>query len=253
MDSGVEELKKVRELLKIYRQSVLNAAFNGKLTEEWRNQQNEDWKYELVADSNKSENSKFQLPEDWNQTNIGSICNISMGQSPPGDTYNKENKGLPLINGPVEFGPNPFSKTVLSKWTTKPTKICEEGDLLLCVRGSTTGRQNIAGFKACLGRGDCSIRATKCYQLFVNHYFNFSRSKIFELGTGSTFPNISREQIYNYPISLPSLNEQKKIVQEIEFRLSIADEVEKTINESLQKAESLKQSILKKAFEGKLV
>ncbi|HEY5125601.1 MAG TPA: hypothetical protein VIK14_17880 [Ignavibacteria bacterium] len=52
---------------------------------------------------------------------------------------------------------------------------------------------------------------------------------------------------------VPNIVEQQQIVQEIESRLSIADEVEKTTNQSLQKSESLKQSILKKAFEGKLI
>ena len=62
-----------------------------------------------------------------------------MGQSPP-SSYNKDKKGIPLINGPVEFEQDPFSKTVINQYTTKPTKMCEPGDLILCVRGSTTGR-----------------------------------------------------------------------------------------------------------------
>ena len=61
-----------------------------------------------------------------------------MGQSPPGPSYNDKAIGTPLVNGPVEFGPTAFSYTKLSKWTTLPTKICEQGDLLICVRGSTT-------------------------------------------------------------------------------------------------------------------
>jgi hypothetical protein len=49
------------------------------------------------------------------------------------------------------------------------------------------------------------------------------------------------------------LEEQTKIVQEIESRLSVADKMEESINQSLQQAEALRQSILKKAFEGRLV
>ncbi len=78
-----------------------------------------------------------------------------MGQSPPGDTYNENNEGVPLINGPVEFGPDPFSETIIGKFTTAPSKMCKKGDLLICVRGATTGRTNIAGFDACIGRGVC--------------------------------------------------------------------------------------------------
>jgi type I restriction enzyme S subunit len=77
---------------------------------------------------------------------------------PPGETYNKFGEGIPMINGPVEFSEGPFGKTVVNQYTTAPTNLCEEGDLLLCVRGSTTGRTNIAGFKACIGRGVAAIR-----------------------------------------------------------------------------------------------
>jgi len=54
-------------------------------------------------------------------------------------------------------------------------------------------------------------------------------------------------------ISIPEILEQQKIVEEIETRLSVADKIEKEIDSNLQKTEQLRQSILKKAFEGKLV
>ena len=54
-------------------------------------------------------------------------------------------------------------------------------------------------------------------------------------------------------IPIPSLSEQQRIVEEIEKRFAVADELEKAVNDGLEKAEKLKQSILKKAFEGKLV
>ena len=59
--------------------------------------------------------------------------------------------------------------------------------------------------------------------------------------------------IQNIAIPLCSLEEQTQIVQEIESRLSVADKIEESIAQSLKQAEALRQSILKKAFEGKLV
>ena len=59
--------------------------------------------------------------------------------------------------------------------------------------------------------------------------------------------------MYQVPVPLPPLPEQHKIVEEIERRLSVADEIEKTVDHSLKQAERLRQSILKRAFEGKLV
>jgi type I restriction enzyme S subunit len=64
--------------------------------------------------------------------------------------------------------------------------------------------------------------------------------------------NINSNELKSLIIPFCSCAEQKQIVQEIESRLSVADKLEETINNSLQQAEALRQSILKKAFEGKL-
>lgn len=197
--------------------------------------------------------SLSNLPRNIIWTNIGYIAKIEMGQSPPGDTYNSEGIGTPLINGPAEFGKGPFSKTQKVKWTTKATKLCDEGDLLICVRGSTTGRQNIAGFEACIGRGVCSVKSLGVLQKYLNHFFNYSNNKIFEMGTGTTFPSISKDQLINFKIPLYSLDEQLLIVEMIETQFSIIDDLTQIINSNLQKANALRHSILKKAFEGRLV
>ena len=65
--------------------------------------------------------------------------------------------------------------------------------------------------------------------------------------------SINQIDVSNVLVTFCSLEEQHQIVQEIESRLSVCDKLENTITESLQQAEALRQSILKKAFEGKLV
>ena len=69
--------------------------------------------------------------------------------------------------------------------------------------------------------------------------------------TASTLLEIAN--MNKIPIPVPPIEEQNRIVQEIESRLSVADKMEQSIQESLQKAEALRQSILKKAFCGELV
>ena len=65
--------------------------------------------------------------------------------------------------------------------------------------------------------------------------------------------NLSLTDVSEFAVPLPPLSEQQAIVSEVESRLSVADEVEKTITAELKRAEQLRQSILKKAFSGKLV
>jgi type I restriction enzyme S subunit len=79
--------------------------------------------------------------------------------------------------------------------------------------------------------------------------------KIFYSGAakGTTMDVLNLGIIKTIPFPLPPLEEQNHIVQEIESRISVCEKVEETMTTSLAQAETLRQSILKKAFEGKLV
>ncbi|NRA50516.1 MAG: restriction endonuclease subunit S, partial [Phaeodactylibacter sp.] len=70
---------------------------------------------------------------------------------------------------------------------------------------------------------------------------------------GVTRQALTKSAQENLELPLPLIEEQHQIVQEIESRLSVCDKVEQSITESLEKAKALRQSILKKAFEGKLL
>ena len=52
-----------------------------------------------------------ELPNAWVYSKVENVAEIIMGQSPPGESYNQEGVGIPLINGPVEFGSTSFSRT----------------------------------------------------------------------------------------------------------------------------------------------
>ncbi|MBI5049456.1 MAG: restriction endonuclease subunit S [Nitrospirae bacterium] len=65
--------------------------------------------------------------------------------------------------------------------------------------------------------------------------------------------NINLEILSDVAVPLPPVYEQKQIIEEIERRLSVAEEIEETININLNRAERLRQAILKKAFSGRLV
>ena len=152
------------------------------------------------------------LAENWEVIRLEEATEIIMGQSPKGDTYNTDGEGEPLINGPAEFGseyPTPV------QWTSKPTRLCKDGDILFCVRGNTTGRMNIADQRYCVGRGIAAIRERipKSDTLFIRYLLEYERSSLYRIATagGSTFPNISTAHLKNYTIPLPPLPEQRAI------------------------------------------
>jgi type I restriction enzyme S subunit len=91
---------------------------------------------------------------------------------------------------------------------------------------------------------------------YLNYFLNCHTAKVYGNSVktdGVNQSNINGEKLKNYPFPLCSLPEQHAIVQEIETRLSVCDKMAQDIDEALEKAEALRQSILKKAFEGKLL
>lgn len=167
----------------------------------------------------------FDIPKTWHWVRLGTITQILMGQSPPGESYNKTGEGIPLINGPVEFTEGPFGKTFINQYTTAPTNLCEEGDLLLCVRGSTTGRTNVAGFRACIGRGVAAIRPFFADQ-YVRLFIWRQRASIIAMGRGIAFPSVSRQQIEELPVPLPPLGEQHRIAAKVDELMALCDRLE---------------------------
>jgi restriction endonuclease S subunit len=201
-----------------------------------------DWffeKFSLIADAPGAVERMRGLVLDWalsgkfsqksevpfKYVRLDSVADIRMGNSPPGHSYNETGQGVPLINGPVEFSSGPLGLTVRTKFTTSPTKLCKRGDLLICVRGSTTGRTNIAAFDACIGRGVAAITAHD-NQIYINLFVWSQRAKIFALGTGSTFPSISYDDLASLELTLPPLAEQKRIAAKVEELMGICDALE---------------------------
>lgn len=140
-----------------------------------------------------------RVPQGWTVRQLGEVAGITMGLSPKGNTYNEVGLGMPLVNGPVEFGEN-FTQRV--KWTTSPTKLCHKGDLVVCVRGATTGRHVKSDGDYCLGRGVCAI--SSAYQSFVDQTFVRELPALLAQTGGSTFPSWTGPQLKSHPILLPT-------------------------------------------------
>ncbi|MGG2014034.1 restriction endonuclease subunit S [Bacillus sp. S10(2024)] len=258
IEEAKQLIEEAKETFELRRAAILDMAFRGELTRKWRVQNGCSNVEELVSQIQKNLKKKEipisfteGFPNKWCSVKLGDISKITMGQSPKGDTYNDVGNGTPLINGPVEFGPKAFSKTKMIKWTTSPTKMCEEGDLLICVRGSTTGRMNIAGFKACIGRGVAAI-SSPLVQEFLNFKINSIQSSIYNLGTGSTFPNVSSDKLNNIEIALPPKEEIEEIIRLLKKMLNCMEKEKKQLENIDNEIEAMKQAILSKAFRGEL-
>ena len=139
------------------------------------------------------------------------------------------------------------------KWCTAPKKIAEKGDVFISIR-APVGPTNLCHEKSAVGRGLAAIRGLNGIQpFFILYLLRRFENEIASRGTGTTFKAITGKQLKTFQIPLPSLAEQEQIISELERHLSVADEIEATLDAELKRAERLRQSILKHAFSGKLV
>lgn len=215
LDASVKSLKVVKQKLEIYRKAVLKKAF-----------------------------------ENGEETAIGKAFEIIMGQSPPSEFYNKIGEGLPFFQGKKEFTKRYAD---IENWTKKYNKIADKGDLLVSIR-APIGPCNIAPEKCAIGRGIASIKAkNETESLLLFNLITYYGKELDSKGTGTTFKAISKSALNSFIVKLPKENEWESIVQEIESKFSVIDKIEQVVNESLEKSEKLRKSILKSAFEGKLI
>jgi type I restriction enzyme, S subunit len=151
------------------------------------------------------------MKSDWELRHLGDIAEIVMGQSPPGDSYNTDGIGLPLLNGPTEFGSR---YPVPTQFTTAPTKVSRPGDVIFCVRGSTTGRMNTADQQYCLGRGVAAIRgATNEDTRLIHALLQSELPRLLAVVSGSTFPNLSRADLHGFEVLWPDLDHRRRIAR----------------------------------------
>ncbi len=186
------------------------------------------------------------IPEDWEIKTFEDIAEITMGQSPIGTSYNQNGKGIALINGPTEFT---VKHPMKIQWTSQPTKFCKEGDILICVRGSSTGRMNISNDVYCIGRGVAAIRAKPQHDNSFIEFQTYNAVKIIlSLTSGSTFPNIDGKSLKSIKIPLPPTKAEQTAIA---TALSDADALISSLEKLIAKKRNIKKGAMQQLLTGK--
>ena len=283
LDNGIVCLKKAQEQLKVYRQAVLKQAFEGELTKAWREQQTSlPSAHELLetikaerAQAAKLSGKKLKPVIPLTQTELDDLSELPNGwgwkkvdevSSHVVDCLHSTAKfvanGYYCIDTTcIEDGKINFEKVRFVDQNTYNDRISRlkpiAGDLLFAREG-TVGTTVIVPDKIdlCLGQRMMMFRPSRTFHSAYLMYFFQSilfKKQYLPLISGTTSRHLNIRDILQLKVPYCSPQEQSQIVQEIETRLSVCDNMEATIKESLEKAEALRQSILKKAFEGKLL
>jgi len=246
LDKGIESLKTAQKELVIYRQSVLKWAFEGKLTNK------------NVVDG--------ELPKGWKVKLISDVAKINPVLP---------DKGSIDRNLEIQFLPMKLVEEIVNKiHLTETRKFIDvlkgsytpfiDGDIIFakvtpCMENGKIAIVN--NLKNRIGFGSSEFHVLRCSEEILNRYLHrfivqdVFRNQAQRAMTGAVgLRRVPKQFIENYSIPIPpTIVEQNKIIEEIESRLSVCDKIEEIISTSLLQAEALRQSILKKAFEGKLV
>lgn len=232
LDAGIADLKKAEDQLKIYRQAVLKKAFEGELTKSKLDE------LSIAIGGFAFKSTEFK--------EIGKYQVIRIGNIRPDN---------------IRLDSSPVFVDSISEKTEK--YLLQVDDCVISLTGTRNKRDY--GYTALvktdnllLNQRLAALRFNK--QKIIPKYFlyysftDYFKNDFFSAETGNTGQgNVGMNAIKSTEIPVPSLEEQAQIVKEIESRLSVCDAVEQQIKDSLSQAEALRQSILKKAFEGKLL
>jgi len=245
LDNGIENLSTAQRQLKTYRQSVLKWAFEGRLTNK------------NIKDGD--------LPDAWKWVKLGELTDlITKGASPKWQGFNYTDDATQLLFVTSENVRDNFIDVSEPKFlpmafnNIQKRSILKFGDVLFNLVGASIGRAAVYNLDtvANINQAVAVIRLKEdLNNKYLAYFLNSVTAKRSYMANVVDVARANLSLTETAVIKIPhcSLKEQQAIVEAIESRLSVADKLEETISQSLQQAEALRQSILKRAFEGKLI
>jgi len=312
LDKGVEQLQTIKQQLKQYRQAILKAAFEGRLTAAWRaeqqaagalrhaeelvkristeraeryerklrnwNQAMDEWE---TAGGNASGRARPRrpvrsvacsptteldglpaLPDGWQWVRLDQLGLIGTGSTPrrAEERYWKDGSIPWVASSAVN---EPFCDTATEYITVQALqdaglKVYPAGTLLLAMygEGKTRGKVTELRIPATVNQALAAIvleGSASGYSRFVKYYLWQAYSQTRSRSSGGVQPNLNLEIVSGLAVPCAPESEQEKVIQEIESRLSVIDDIDGAVDAAVVRAETLRAAILKKAFEGNLL
>jgi len=179
---------------------------------------------------------------EWISKRLADVATITMGQSPPGSTYNEVGDGVPFFQGVKDFT-NRYP--VPRVYCTAPTRFAEPGDILFSVR-APIGEINRVSERCCISRGLAAIRGKDKHDTdFLEYVLRSIRNEWHVLESqGAVFGNAKKSDLENLEIPWPEQSERRAIAR-ILGSLDDKIELNRRMNETL---EAMAQALFKSWF-----
>jgi type I restriction enzyme S subunit len=201
-----------------------------------------------------------ELPDGWCWQSFGQAFNVYVGATPSRKRLDFWEGTIPWVSsGEVAFCRiyNTEEKITQLGLENSSTEIHPPGTVLLGMigEGKTRGQVAILDIPACHNQNSAAIRVSETGMPpeYIYYFLESEYERTRKLGSGNNQPALNKNRVQLMVFPCPPLEEQYKIAEELQLKFSITDQLEKTIDANLKRAEKLRQSILKQAFQGKLV
>jgi len=262
LDAGTAALKRVQAGLKRYKASVLKAAVEGRLVPQDPSDEPAEEMLRRLGKKPLEGEDLPTLPQGWCWTKVGDVGKVKGGKRlPAGHNYSVTPTMHPYIRV-VDFNElsiltddikylEPETHQIIKKY------IIKKEDVFISIAGSIGKVGVIPNNLDGANLTENAARITDLHAL-QNRYLAFflssplGRKQISESTISTNQPKLALFRIEKIHIPLPPLNEQKRIKEDIELRFSLVNEIESVVSTTLARATSLRQAVLKQAFEGKL-
>lgn len=183
--------------------------------------------------------------KNWDEGTLGDIMNITMGQSPPGKSYNNNGDGVVFYQGRADFGlryPN------IRLFTTDPKRFAKVGDVLLTVR-APVGDVNQASERCCIGRGLAAISSRTGAVSFCYYYCHQLKADFLEYNSeGTVFGSINSKQLKALKLKIPPIG----LVEKFENEVAVIDKTIMLNSYQVKTLVVLRDSLLPKLISGEI-
>jgi len=271
LDKAVETLQTTKQQLAVYRQAVLKEAFEGKLTSLWRESHFDESPQndfecikrsdEVFKDTSGDENEiHLELPASWKRIRMGDVFEVQVGATPSRRSPEYWNGNISWVSsGEVHFNSISNTKEQITEdgLAHTSTNVHPVGTVMLAMigEGKTRGQAAILNIEAAHNQNTAAIliSQTPCSSKYIYYFLQMNYDNTRRVGSGNNQKALNKERVRALRFPFTSFAEQKMIVAELESRLSVCDSIEQTVDTALVQADAMRQSILKQAFEGRLV
>lgn len=255
LDAGEAGLRTVRQLLKRMRDAILTAAVTGRLVPQ---DPTDTPAAKLLADLG-VEPHAADVPTGWALTTVGSVFRVAVGTTPRRDDPSMWGGEVWWVSsGEVAFNRiRSTRETITSKAVLRDGRVLPAGTVLLAMigEGKTRGQPAILDVPAAHNQNCASIRVegTGVSSEWVYTFLASRYSETRRAGSGNNQPALNKRLIEAIEIPIPPPEEQARIVAEVERQTSFLEACERAVDVGLARAAGLRRSVLKAAFEGRLV